>query len=134
MRRRDFIVAMGFMLAAFPAVMRAQSDRPRRIGILMNRAADDKEGQAGVAAFQQALEQFGWKVGPDFAIDVRWGADDVALENKYAAELVGLAPNIVLASGTMSVAAVQSANQAVPIVFVGVTDPAGAGFVETLAR
>ena len=122
------------MLFAFPAVMRAQSDRPRRIGILMNRAADDKEGQAGVAAFQQALEQFGWKVGPDFAIDIRWGADDVALENKYAAELVALAPNIVLASGTMSVAAVQSVDHPPPIVFVGVTDPAGAGFVETLAK
>jgi putative ABC transport system substrate-binding protein len=134
MRRRDVIVAMGSMLAAFPAAMRAQSDRPRRIGILMNRAADDKEGQAGVAAFQQALEQFGWKAGPDFAIDIRWGADDVALENKYAAELVALAPNIVLASGTMSVAAVQSVDHAPPIVFVGVTDPAGAGFVETLAK
>jgi putative ABC transport system substrate-binding protein len=122
------------MLAGFPAVARAQSDRPRRIGILMNRAADDREGQAGVAAFQQALEQFGWKVGPDFAVDIRWGADDVALENKYAAELVGLAPNIVLASGTMSVAAVQGIDHPPPIIFVGVTDPAGAGFVETLAR
>ena len=73
-------------------------------------------------------------MGPDFAIDVRWGADDVALENKYAAELVALAPNIVLASGTMSVAAVQSVDHPPPIVFVGVTDPAGAGFVETLAK
>src|ERR1700756_502623 len=108
MRRRDVIVAMGVMLAAFPALVSAQYDRPRRIGVLMNRAADDKEGQAGVAAFQQALEQLGWKVGPDFAIDIRWGADDAALENKFAAELVGLAPNIVLASGTMSVAAVQN--------------------------
>ena len=73
-------------------------------------------------------------MGPDFAIDIRWGADDVALENKYAAELVALAPNIVLASGTMSVAAVQSVDRPPPIVFVGVTDPAGAGFVETLAK
>jgi ABC-type uncharacterized transport system substrate-binding protein len=100
----------------------------------MNRAADDKEGQAGVAAFLQALEQFGWKAGPDFAIDVRWGADDVALENKYAAELIGLAPSVVLASGTMSVAAVQGVDHPPPIIFVGVTDPAGAGFVENLAR
>src|ERR1700757_5251071 len=112
MRRRDFIFAVGTTLALWLTGVRAQSDRPRRIGILMNRAADDKEGQAGVAAFQQALEQFGWKAGPDFAIDVRWGADDVALENKYAAELVGLAPNIVLASGTMSVAAVQNVDHA----------------------
>src|ERR1700730_10544031 len=134
MRRRDVIVAIGGALVALPGAVRAQSDRPRRIGILMNRSGDDKEGQAAVAAFQQALEQFGWKVGPDFAIDIRWGADDVALENKYAAELVGLAPNIVLASGTMSVAAVQGLDHPPPIIFVGVTDPAGAGFVDTLAR
>jgi putative ABC transport system substrate-binding protein len=135
MRRRDVIVAMGAMLAALPAIARAeQSDRPRRIGILMNRAADDAEGQAGVAAFQQALEQLGWKIGADFAVDVRWGADVVALENKYAEELVALSPNIVLASGTMSVAAVQNVNDAIPIVFVGVTDPAGAGFVNNLAK
>jgi putative ABC transport system substrate-binding protein len=135
MRRRDVIVAIGGALVALPGVACAQqSERPRRIGILMNRSADDKEGQAAVAAFQQALEQFGWKVGPDFAIDIRWGADDVALENKYAAELVGLSPNIVLASGTMSVAAVQGLDRPPPIIFVGVTDPAGAGFVDTLAR
>jgi putative ABC transport system substrate-binding protein len=134
MKRREFIVGLVGSAAWTRLAQAQQADRPRRIGILMNRAAADKEGQAGVAAFCEALERFGWKVGPDLAIDVRWGADDVALENKYAEELVGLSPNIVLASGTMSVAAVQGVHHAPPIIFVGVTDPAGAGFVETLAR
>ncbi len=135
MRRRDFIMAMGVVFAGPASAVRAQqASQPRRIAVLMNRVADDTEGQAGLVAFQQALEQLGWKVGPDLTIDVRWGQDDVALEHKYAAELVDLSPNIVLAGGTMSVAAVQGITPALPIVFVGVTDPAGAGFVETLAR
>ena len=134
MRRRDFIVAMGVALAWSPFSRGQQAEQTRRIGILMNRAADDTEGQAGIAAFQQALQQFGWKVGSDLRIDVRWGQDDVGLERKYALELVDLSPNIVLASGTMSVAAVQGITRALPIVFVGVTDPAGAGFVDNLAK
>ena len=135
MRRRDFISAMGVVFAGSSSVVRSQqAEQARRIGVLMNRAADDAEGQAGIAAFQQALQHFGWKVGPDLKIDIRWGQDDVALEHKYAAELVELSPSIILAGGTMSVAAVQSITHALPIVFVGVTDPAGAGFVENLAR
>src|SRR6516165_2317045 len=135
MRRRDFISAMGVVFAGSSSVVRAQqAEQARRIGILMNRAADDAEGQAGVAAFQQELQQLGWSVGSRVRIDVRWGQDDVALEGKYATELIQLSPNIILASGTMSVAAVQSITHALPIVFVGVTDPAGAGFVDNLAR
>jgi putative tryptophan/tyrosine transport system substrate-binding protein len=135
MRRRDFIVAMGLAFAGSPSVSRAQqAEQTRRIGILMNRAADDTEGQAGIAAFQQALRRLGWNVGPDLRIDVRWGQDDAVLERKYAAELVDLSPNIILASGTMSVAAVQGITSTLPIVFVGVTDPAGAGFVDNLAK
>jgi putative ABC transport system substrate-binding protein len=135
MKRRDFIMAIGTVFAGAPSVARSkQAERARRIGILMNRAADDTEGQAGISAFQQALQQLGWNVGPDLRIDVRWGQDDVSLERKYAAELVDLEPSIILASGTMSVAAVQGITHALPIVFVGVTDPAGAGFVENLAK
>ena len=136
MRRRDFIRAIiAAVVAAWPiAALSQQSEQARRIGILMNRAADDAEGQAGVAAFQQELQQLGWSVGSRVRIDVRWGQDDVALEGKYATELIQLSPNIILASGTMSVAAVQSITHALPIVFVGVTDPAGAGFVDNLAR
>ena len=107
MRRRDFIVKLGVVLAGAPSVARAQkAEQARRIGILMNRAADDTEGQTGVVAFQLALQQLGWKVGIDLKIDVRWGQDDVALERKYATELADLSPSIILASGTMSVAAV----------------------------
>jgi putative ABC transport system substrate-binding protein len=135
MRRRDFIIAMGVVFAGSPYGVRSQqAEQARRIGVLMNRAAEDTEGQAGIAAFQQALQQLGWNVGPDLRIDVRWGQDDVALERKFAAELVDLSPSIILASGTMSVDAVQGITQALPIVFVGVTDPAGAGFVDTLAK
>jgi ABC-type uncharacterized transport system substrate-binding protein len=134
MRRRDFIAAMGVVFAGPHAARAQQAEQARRIGILMNRAADDTEGQTGIVAFQLALQQLGWKVGLDLKIDVRWGQDDVALERKYAAELVDLSPGIILASGTMSVAAVQGISNAPPIIFVGVTDPAGAGFVDTLAK
>ncbi len=128
-------MAIGVVFAGSPSVIRSQqAEQARRIGILMNRAADDTEGQAGIAAFQQVLQQLGWNIGSDPKIDVRWGQDDVSLEHRYAAELVDLSPSIILASGTMSVAAVQSITDALPIVFVGVTDPAGAGFVENLAK
>ena len=100
----------------------------------MNRASDDVEGQTGVAAFKQALQQFERAGDPNLQFDVRWGADDVELERRYAAELVGLSPDIILASGTMSVGALQNINRELAIVFVGVTDPAGAGFVDSLAR
>jgi putative ABC transport system substrate-binding protein len=135
MRRRDFIISIGVVLAGSSSVAHSQQkEQARRIGILMNRAADDAEGQAGVSAFQQTLQQLGWNVGPDLRIDVRWGQDDLLLERKYAAELVDLSPTIILAGGTMSVAAVQGTGHAPPIVFVGVTDPAGAGFVDNLAK
>ena len=128
-------MAIGIVFAGSPSVVSAQqAEQVRRIGILMNRAANDTEGQAGIAAFQQAMQQLGWNVGPDIRIDVRWGEDNISLERKYAAELVDLSPSIILAGGTMSVAAVQNITQALPIVFVGVTDPAGAGFVENLAK
>ena len=129
------MMAIGAVLAGSPsAVCSQQAERARRIGILMNRAADDTEGQAGIAAFQQTLQQLGWNVGPDLKIDVRWGQDDVALEGKYAGELVDLSPSIILASGAISVAAVRRISSALPIIFVGVTDPAGAGFVDNLAK
>jgi putative tryptophan/tyrosine transport system substrate-binding protein len=106
----------------------------RRIGVLMNRAATDPEGQARLAAFQQGLQQASWSIGRNVRIDTRWGEDDLDLEAKYAAELMALAPDIIFASGTLSVAALQRLSRTVPIVFVGVTDPLGAGFVDNLAR
>jgi putative ABC transport system substrate-binding protein len=100
----------------------------------MNRAADDAEGKARIAAFKQALQQLGWNDGRNVRIDIRWGEDKIALERKYAAELIALAPDIILASGTLSMTALQGASQTLPIVFAAVTDPIGAGFVESLAR
>jgi putative ABC transport system substrate-binding protein len=134
-RRREFITLLGGMAAAWPLAARAQqADRVRRIGVLMNVAADDPQGQAGVAAFQQVLQQFGWSDGRNVRIDTRWGENDVDRDRRYAAELVALAPDVILASGTLSVAALQKATRTLPIVFVGVSDPVGAGFVDTLAR
>ena len=134
MRRRAFISLLGGA-AVWPVVARAQpSEGMRLIGVLMNRAADDPQGQARVATFKQALQQLGWTEGRNVRIDTRWGADDVDRERGYAAELVALAPDIVLASGTLSVTALQHVSRTLPIVFVGVTDPVGAGFVDSLAR
>src|SRR5215472_18996413 len=134
MRRREFMSILG-SAAAWPVAARAQQSQPmRRIGVLMNRAASDPEGQARLAALQQGLEQAGWSIGRNVQIDLRWGEDDLDLEAKYAAELVALAPDLIFASGTLSVAAVKRLSRTIPIVFVGVTDPLGAGFVDSLAR
>jgi putative ABC transport system substrate-binding protein len=100
----------------------------------MNRAADDPDGQACVATFQQALQQLGWSDGGNVRIDTRWGANDVDRDRRYAAELAALAPDVVLAAGTLSVAALQHVTRTLQIVFVQVSDPVGAGLVDTLAR
>jgi putative ABC transport system substrate-binding protein len=121
--------------AAWPLAARAQQgERMRRIGVLMNRAADSPEGQARLAAFQQALQQLGWSDGRNVRIDTRWGEDIVERERRSAAELDALAPDVILASGTLSVSALQQLNRTTPIVFVAVTDPVGAALVDTLAR
>jgi putative tryptophan/tyrosine transport system substrate-binding protein len=135
MKRREFITLIGGAAVAWPLAVQAQQpEQMRRIGVLMNRAADDSEGRARLAAFQQALHQLGWADGGNVRIDIRWGADDVDLERRYATELVALAPDIVFASGTQSVTALQHLSRALPIVFAAVTDPVGAGLVDSLAR
>jgi putative ABC transport system substrate-binding protein len=135
MKRREFLSLLGGAALAWPLAAEAQQpERMRRIGVLMNRAATDPEGQSRLAAFQQGLRQAGWSVGRNVRIDTRWGEDDLDLEAKYAAELIALAPDIIFAVGTLSVAALQRLSRTVPIVFVGVTDPLGAGFVNSLAR
>jgi putative tryptophan/tyrosine transport system substrate-binding protein len=135
MRRREFITLLGGVVAACPLSVRAQqSERMRRIGVLMNRTATDPEGRARLAAFHQALQQLGWNDGRNLQIDIRWGEDNIDLERKYAAELLALAPDIILASGTVSVTALQPISGTLPIVFAVVTDPVGAGFVDSLAR
>jgi putative ABC transport system substrate-binding protein len=131
MRRREFIALFGGSVAGWPLTARAQQvERKPRIAVLMNRAADDAEGQTRVAAFREALQKLGRSDGGDVQIDVRWGADNVERERSAAAELLALAPDVVFASGTLSVAALQRSDHRLPIVFVGVTDPVGAGFVD----
>jgi len=132
--RREFITLLGGAAAAtWPLVPSAQ-ERLRRIGVLMNLAADDQEAPARIAAFAQGLGEFGWSVGGNLRIDYRWGAGDAERIRKEAAELVALAPDVILSSGSPSVAALQRATDRVPIVFVQVVDPVGGGFVESLAR
>ena len=135
MRRREFIKVIGGSAATWPLIARAQQSEPmRRIGMLMNRAADSAEGQARVAAFTHSLHQLGWTDGRNVRIDIRWGEDKIDLERKYAAELIALGPEIVFASGTLSVIALQGTSRTLPIVFVGVTDPVGASLVDSLPR
>src|SRR5262249_31935664 len=135
MRRREFITLLGGATAAWPLAARAQQpERMRRIGVLTGLAANDPEGQARVAAFLQGLEESGWSVGRNVRIDIRWSAGNADDSRKYAAELVALAPDIILASSTPAVAALLQATRTIPIVFTVVADPVGAGFVDSLAR
>jgi putative tryptophan/tyrosine transport system substrate-binding protein len=134
MRRREFIVGLGGV-AAWPAVARAQqSERLRRVGLLMNRAADDAAAPGIIRVFNQALTKLGWTIGRNVRIEYRWGANDADLDRRYAAELADLAPDVIVAAGTESVAALQRVAPNMPIVFVTVTDPVGAGFVDSLAQ
>jgi putative ABC transport system substrate-binding protein len=135
LKRREFIALVGGVAAAWPLAARAQQpERVRRIGVLMNIASDDAEGQARLAAFHQGLQQLGWTVGHNVRIDYRWGGADAERFHRGAAELIALAPDAILASGTPSVAALQQATGRTPIVFAQVTDPVGSGLVESLAR
>jgi len=121
--------------AAWPVAARAQSgERVRRIGALMTLAADDPEGQGRLRAFVQELQQLGWIDGRNVQIDLRWGEGDAERYRRYAAELVALAPEVILAGGGSSVGPLLQATRSVPIVFTQTPDPVGAGFVESLAR
>jgi putative tryptophan/tyrosine transport system substrate-binding protein len=134
-KRRDFITLLGGAAAAWPLAARAQQgERLRRIGVLMNGAADDPEGQARLIAFVQALQQFGWTDGRNVRIDTRWAAGDADRIRQYAAEFAAPAPDVILATGSFGVGPLLQATRAVPIVFVIVPDPVGAGFVDNLAR
>jgi putative ABC transport system substrate-binding protein len=125
----------GSAAAAWPIAVRAQqSAKQRRIGVLMNRAADSSEGQARIAAIQQRLQQLGWSDGQNLLMDVRWGAEDPDLERKGAAELAALAPDVVLAGGTLSVMAMLRESRTIPVVFAGVADPVGLGVVASLSH
>ena len=137
MKRREFITLLGGGAAvAWPLAARAQQpERVRRIGVLMASAADDSESQARIAAFLQGLQQLGWADGRNVRIDTRWATTDADDIRRHAAELAALAPDVlVAATGTVTAAPLLQATRTVPIVFVQVIDPVGAGFVVSLAR
>jgi putative tryptophan/tyrosine transport system substrate-binding protein len=135
MRRRDFITAVAASTLAWPLAAGAQQrEKMRRVGVLMTLAADDPEGLARVTAFAQRLQELGWREGRDVRIDYRWAAADAASSHRQAQELLTLAPDVIIAVATPNVVALQQATRTVPIVFVGVTDPVGAGLVESLAH
>ena len=135
MKRREFITLLGGAAAAWPLAARGQqAERVRRIGVLLNSAADDPAAQSRLTAFLQGLQQLGWTHGRNVRIDIRWGADDAERVRKSAAELVALAPDVVLTAGSPTTGPLLQATRTVPIVFVHVADPVGAGFVESLAQ
>jgi putative ABC transport system substrate-binding protein len=133
--RRQFITLLGGAAMAWPLAARAQQpERVRRIGVLMNLAADDREGKARLAAFVDGLEQSGWNNGRNLRLEIRWGAGDGDRFRQYATELVALAPEVILAGSGATMPALRRATRSVPIVFTLVPDPVGAGFVASLAR
>jgi putative tryptophan/tyrosine transport system substrate-binding protein len=135
LRRRRFITLLGGAAAAWPLAARAQqAPRTRRVGVLMAYPVNDPQAQARNAAFVQGLQQFGWIVGNNVAIDYRWSVGNEDDTRKYAAELVALAPDVIFTSGSAAVAPLQRATRTLPIVFAQVPDPVGAAFVDSLAR
>jgi putative ABC transport system substrate-binding protein len=134
MNRQEFIELLG-VAAACPLAARAQqANQMRRIAVLMVMGAGDPEGKARVAAFAQGLQQLGWAVGQNVQIDYRWASVDAEELRKYAAELLALKPDVILAHSSSGVASLLQATRTIPIVFTNVADPVGAGYVDSLAR
>jgi ABC-type uncharacterized transport system substrate-binding protein len=135
MRRREFLGVLGGAAVVWPLAARAQQpERMRRVGVLLPAAADDPDAQARVGAFLQALALLGWTIGRNVRIDTRWATTSAAEIRRHAAELVALARDVILASGTLTVGPLLQATRTVPIVFPVTVDPVGAGFAESLAR
>src|SRR6516165_11094626 len=134
MIRRDFITLLGGA-AAWPLAAHAQQGgRVRRVGVLMNAAATEVEYQGYLAAFVQEMRRLGWSEGQNLRIDVRWNAGDAGLARMYAAELLGLMPNVILADSTVNLSAIRQATGTVPVVFVQVADPVAQCFVPNIRQ
>ena len=135
MRRRDFISLLGGAAAVWPLASQAQQhERLRRIGVLMHLAVDDPDGQSRLAAFLQGLQEAGWAVGRNVAVEVRWAAADVESMNRFAKELVAHQPDLIFVTSTPATAAMVQATRTIPVIFVLVADPVGSGFVASLPR
>jgi len=134
-KRREFITLLGGAAAAWPLAAHAQQGgRMRRVGVLQNLASDDPAEQARLMAFGQGLQELGWTIGRNVRIENRWSAGDPERIRRNTEEMVALAPDVILASGNAGVAPLLQATRTVPVVFVIVPDPVGAGFVDSLAR
>jgi putative tryptophan/tyrosine transport system substrate-binding protein len=135
MKRRQFITLLGGAAAAWPLVVRAQQvEQMRHIGVIFGGPASDSDIQARLAAFRQVLQQLGWTEGRNVRTESRWGAGNADNTRKYAAELVALTPDVILANGDVAAALLLQATRTVPIVFVIVPDPVGAGLANSLSR
>jgi putative tryptophan/tyrosine transport system substrate-binding protein len=135
MRRRNFIALLGSAVVAWPLSAHAQQrEHFRRIGVLMPWTSDDPEAQARIGAFLQGLQQSGWTIGRNIRLDTHWSGGDLELYRRQAAELATSGPDVILATGASAVGPLLQATRTVPIVFVIVSDPVGAGFVDSLAR
>ena len=135
MQRREFITLVGGAVAAWPLASRAQQpERVRRIGVLYSLAEDDPESVTRRAAFEQAIKGLGWTIGGNLRIDYRWARNDFELIRKFAAELVALAPDVILTSGRIVIEPTIRATRNIPIVFLQVIDPVGSGLIESMAH
>jgi putative ABC transport system substrate-binding protein len=135
MKRREFITLVGSAVTAWPfAGLAQQPELLRRVGVLMSTAEDDVESKERIAAFLRGMQQLSWAEGRNLRIDVRWPSGDADRIRRYAAELIALAPDAILATGSSTLGPLLQATRTVPVVFVIVPDPVGAGFVESLAR
>ena len=135
MKRREVIALLGGAAVAWPLPARAQQpQRMPRVGVLMGVAEADPEGQARIAAFRLGLTDLGWVDGRNLRIEYRWAAGDADRIREYTAELVALAPDVLIGNGTAALAALRDATRSIPIIFVLVNDPVGQGFIPNLAR
>jgi putative tryptophan/tyrosine transport system substrate-binding protein len=135
MRRREFITLVGSAALAWPCVAWCQqAPRMRRVGVFMNYAEDTPQSQARLASFVEEMEKLGWTAGRNVQLEYRWGIADAERNRRNAAELVALAPDVIVASAAAVTAALLQATRTIPIVFVNVVDPVGAGFVQSMAR
>jgi putative tryptophan/tyrosine transport system substrate-binding protein len=134
MRRREFVVGLG-SAAAWPVLARAQQPGVvRRVGVLMNSVATDTEFQSYVAVFIRGLRQLGWVEGQNLRVDIRWNAGNAGLSQSYAAQLIGLMPDVILVASTTNLTAIRQATSTVPVVFVSVSDPVAQGFVASVRQ
>jgi putative ABC transport system substrate-binding protein len=135
MKRRQFVTLLGGAVVAWPLAARAQqSERVRRVGVLMAFPESDPEAQVRVVAFREGLQKLGWTEGRNIRIDTRWAALDAQAMQRFAKELVGLQPDVILAHTTPATLAVQKETRAIPIVFVQIADPVGSGLVASFSR